>query len=132
MQNIKNNQQERGLVKRIKSFGYAFQGLFSLIRYEPNAQIHFFAAIIAIVLGFIFSITRIEWCFIIFAIGLVIAAEAFNTVIEKLVDHLFPEYHYTAKITKDIAAGAVLICAIAALIVGIVIFLPKIISFIGH
>ena len=132
MQNTRNNLSKNGFVKRLQSFGFAFRGLLFLVKSEPNAQIHLVATICAIVLGFVFSISLIEWCLILFAIGLVIAAEAFNTVIEKLADHLFPEYHETAKITKDVAAGAVLICAIAALIVGIIIFLPKVIIFIGY
>jgi diacylglycerol kinase len=61
-------------------------------------------------------------------IALVWAAEAFNTAIEKLTDHLFPEYHETARFAKDVAAGAVLVCAIAALVCGLIIFLPKLFS----
>jgi diacylglycerol kinase (ATP) len=119
-----------GLNKRIKSFGYAFNGLFHLIKNETNAQIHIVAAVIAISMGVFFSVSVTEWCFIILSIGIVIAAEAFNTVIERLVDHMFPDYHNTAKVAKDIAAGGVLISAIAAFVVGIVIFLPKIIALI--
>jgi diacylglycerol kinase (ATP) len=127
MQNIQNKIPENtGLSKRIHSFVYAFKGIYYLLRNETNAQIHCVAAITAIVLGLVLRISTPEWCFIIFAIGIVLSAESFNTAIEKLVDHLFPQYHETAKIAKDVAAGAVLLCAIAALIVGIVIFLPKI------
>ena len=130
MSNIRNNiSKKKGFRKRLNSFGYAFRGLFSLIKSEPNAQIHCIAAIIAIALGFFFKISAIEWSFIIFAIAIVLAAEGFNTVIEKLVDHLFPDYHETAKIAKDVAAGAVLISAIAALTIGIIIFAPKIIAY---
>lgn len=116
-----------GLRKRIKSFHYAFTGLFELIKTEPNAQIHFIAAIVAVSAGFLFRISPAEWCVVLLAIALVWAAEAFNTVIEKLVDYLFPEYHETARIAKDISAGAVLICAIVAFICGLIIFLPKLI-----
>jgi diacylglycerol kinase (ATP) len=113
------------LNKRIRSFGYAFTGLYELVKSEPNAQIHLLATICAVAAGFYFNISQQEWCVVIFAIAIVFAAEAFNTVIEKLVDHLFPDAHETARIAKDIAAGGVLICAIAALICGLIIFLPR-------
>ena len=112
----------------IKIFGYAFTGIYELFKSEPNARIHLVATICAIIAGFIFKISASEWCVIIIIIALIWASEAFNTAIEKLVDHLFPEYHETARIVKDISAGAVLICAIAALLCGLIIFLPKIIS----
>lgn len=111
----------------MRSFGFAFSGLYQLIRSEPNARIHLVAAILAIGAGFFLRISLIEWCVIAFAIALVFAAESFNTAIEKLVDHLFPVYHETARTAKDISAGAVLICAIAAFVAGLIIFLPKII-----
>lgn len=114
-----------GFKKRIKSFGFAFTGLYELVKSEPNARIHLAATICAVLAGLLLRISNAEWCIISIAVALVWAAEAFNTVIEKLVDHLFPEYHETARITKDISAGAVLVCAIAALICGLIIFLPK-------
>lgn len=112
--------------KRISSFGFAFAGIWKLIKSEPNARIHLAMTIIAIIAGFLFHISSKEWSLIIFAIAIVWAAEAFNTAIEKLTDHIFTGYDETAKNIKDIAAGAVLICAIAAFITGILIFLPKI------
>jgi len=121
------NNEKTGFKKRIKSFGFAFTGLYELVKSEPNARIHLIATIFAVLGGFILRITNTEWCIIAIAIALVWAAEAFNTVIEKLVDHLFPEYHETARIAKDISAGAVLVCAIAALICGLIIFLPKLV-----
>jgi diacylglycerol kinase len=75
--------------------------------------------------GFGLEISRSEWCIILILIAMVWAAEAFNTVVETLSDHLFKEYHDTARKAKDISAGAVLICSITALICGIIIFLPK-------
>ncbi|HZL09325.1 MAG TPA: diacylglycerol kinase family protein [Prolixibacteraceae bacterium] len=121
------NTSKNGLKKRIKSFGFAFSGIYELVKSEPNAQIHLLATIAAVFLGFILKISTTEWYVVLIVIALVWAAEAFNTVIEKLVDHMFPEYHETARITKDIAAGAVLICAIIALVCGLIIFLPKLI-----
>ena len=113
--------------KRIRSFGYAFVGLVELVKSEPNAQIHVIATIVAVSAGAFLKISNPEWCVLFLVIALVWAAEAFNTAIEKLTDHLFPEIHETARIVKDIAAGGVLICAMAALLTGGIIFLPKII-----
>jgi len=124
------NTGRNGINKRIRSFGFAFKGIWDLIKSEPNARIHLIATICAIILGFSLLISRFEWCIILIVIALVWAAEAFNTVIEKIVDHLFSDYHETARITKDISAGAVLICSIAALICGLIIFLPKLIALI--
>jgi len=110
------------------SFSYAFKGLYDLVKSEPNARIHLVATIAAVSAGIFFRISNVEWCIILIVIALVWAAEAINTVIEKLADHLFPEYHETARIVKDIAAGAVLVCAIVALICGLIVFLPKLVS----
>ena len=113
---------------RMKSFAFAFKGLAELIKSEPNARIHVGASVVAIIAGFLLNISKLEWCAVFIAIALVISSEAFNTAIEKLVDHLFPYQNEIARIIKDISAGAVLICAIIALIVGLIIFLPKLIS----
>jgi len=121
-------KSKNGFHKRIKSFSYAFKGLYDLVKSEPNARIHLVATIAAVSAGIFFRISNVEWCIILIVIALVWAAEAINTVIEKLVDHLFPEYHETARIVKDIAAGAVLVCAIVALICGLIVFLPKLVS----
>ena len=119
------NKSKNGFIKRIKSFGYAFTGLFELIKSEPNARIHFVATLGVLIAGLIMGLSNVEWCVVLIAIAMVWASEAFNTVIEKLTDHLFPEHQETARIVKDISAGAVLICAIVALICGLIIFLPK-------
>jgi diacylglycerol kinase (ATP) len=119
--------RKSGFKKRIKSFGFAFTGLYELVKSEPNARIHLVATLCALLSGFLLRISSAEWCVISIAIALVWAAEAFNTVIEKLADHLFPEYHETARLAKDISAGAVLVCAITALICGLIIFLPKLV-----
>jgi diacylglycerol kinase len=115
--------------KCLKSFKYALNGIFELFKTENNTKIHLIAALIAIGAGFILKISSTEWCFIIFAIALVIVAEGFNTVLEKIADHLFPEKNEMARSIKDISAGAVLICAIAAFIAGLIIFLPKLFSY---
>lgn len=123
--------KKNGLKKRIRSFGFAFTGIFELVKSEPNARIHLVATILAVLAGFILKISNVEWFVVLIVIALVWAAEAFNTVIEKLVDHLFPEYHETARIAKDVSAGAVLVCATIALICGLIIFLPKLIEWIA-
>ncbi len=112
------------LKKRIKSFGYAFKGIASLIGKEHNAWIHCTAIVLVTIAGFHFGITPTEWCIVVLCFGLVLAAEGFNTAIERLVDLVAPDFHPIAGDVKDVAAGAVLICAIAAAIVGMIVFVP--------
>ena len=112
------------LKKRIKSFGYAFKGIASLIRKEHNAWIHCTAIVLVTIAGFHFDITSTEWCIVVLCFGLVLAAEGFNTTIERLVDLVSPDFHPIAGDVKDVAAGAVLICAIASAIVGLIVFIP--------
>lgn len=114
--------------KRIKSFGYAWKGIQSFISKEPNARIHCLAIAFVTAAGFFFGITRMEWLVIIICFGLVLAAEGFNTAIERLVNLVSPEHNPIAGDVKDIAAGAVLICAVAAAIVGLIIFTPYLLS----
>lgn len=112
------------LNKRLKSFVYAYRGLISFLRKEHNAWIHCTAIVVVSCAGFYFQINPTEWCLVLLCFGLVLSAEAFNTAIERLVDLVSPEYHPIAGNVKDVAAGAVLICAIIAAIVGIIIFFP--------
>ncbi|MCF8304373.1 MAG: diacylglycerol kinase family protein [Bacteroidales bacterium] len=125
---MRNTGKKFSLIERIQSFRYAFQGVFYLLRTQHNAWIHTFAAIVVILLGIYFNITRNEWIGIILAIGAVFSLEAVNTAIEKLTDIISPEYHDKAKRAKDLAAGAVLITAIAALAVGLIIFVPYLVE----
>ena len=113
------------LKQRIDSFGFAFKGLFDLIKTQTNAKIHLLTAVFVLVLGVYFKITSIEWCLCIFAISSVLAAEALNTALEFLTDLVSPDYHVLAGKTKDVAAAGVLITAIGTAIVGLLIFLPK-------
>ncbi len=113
---------------RIESFVYAFAGLKRFFLTEHNVWIHSVAALLAIILSFLLKISALEWVGVLFAIGLVLCAEAFNTCIEKMMDKLWPQQDETVKYVKDLAAGAVLIAAIVAAIIGIIIFLPKIID----
>lgn len=112
--------------KRVQSFRYAFNGIKLLIQSEHNAWIHCFAAVCVVTAAWFFQITREEWIAIVIVIGLVLAAEAVNSSIETLADVVSPDYNETIKRTKDLAAGAVLLLAIAAAIVGLLIFVPYI------
>lgn len=114
--------------KRIRSFRYAFNGIWLLITREHNAWIHCFAAISVVIAGAILGLSRMEWVAVVIVIGAVLAAEAVNSSIEALADLVSPEYNEAIKRTKDLAAGAVLLMAIAAAIVGLIIFIPKISS----
>jgi len=117
------------IVARAKSFVHAFRGLHILIRSTHNSWIYLFFAILTICLGFILKISNIEWILLVFAIGFVFVAEAFNTAIEIDINLTSPNYHPYARDTKDVAAGAVLISVFIAIIVGLIIFLPKILAF---
>lgn len=115
--------------KQIRSFGYAWQGIRHCIGKEQNLSFHLLAATVAIGLGVWLHISRTEWMAITLCIGLVIAAELFNSAIERVVDLTSPHPHPLAGQAKDIAAGAVLVCAVAAAIVGALVFLPYLTRF---
>lgn len=115
------------LSKRLKSFKYAFTGLWDLFRTQPNAQIHLTLTILAIGLAIFLRISFLEWSILALTIAAVLAAEAFNTALEYLTDLVSPEYHPLAGKTKDVAAAGVLCTAFGAMFVAIFIFLPKII-----
>lgn len=110
---------------RILSFKYALQGITSAIRQEPNLKIHLFFAFLVVAGAIFFKITEPEWIAVISMIGLVISVELTNTAIESVINHFTDQVHPGAKLAKDISAGAVLIVAITALIVGLIIFLPR-------
>jgi diacylglycerol kinase len=112
---------------RLAGFRHAFNGLFHTVRAEHNMWIHMIAAVLVIVSGLLFHITRAEWLMVIFCIGLVLTTEIINSAMERLVDLASPSFSEKARVIKDVAAAAVLIAAITALITGIVIFLPYII-----
>ena len=112
--------------KLMKSFGYAGHGIYQLIRREQNARIHLFAVLTVVVTGLAVGLNHYEWMGICVAIGMVWSAEAFNTAIEKLVDMVSPEHRQEAGLVKDLAAGGVLICAVVAVIIALLIFLPHV------
>ncbi len=122
--------QKFSVYKRILSFKYALNGIFLLFKNEHNAWIHALATALAVGAGFYFKISKYEWIAVVFAIGLVLAAETFNSAIETLVDKISPDYDDRAGKIKDLAAGAVLFMAIAAAIVGIIVFGPHLFNII--
>lgn len=113
-------------VKRIRnSFKYAGTGIFSAFKTELNMQVHLFMMLLVILCGIIFNISVAEWRLCIILFGVVIGAEIFNTAIETVVDLVMPNINEKAKLAKDLSAGAVLVIAISAAIVGLTIFIPK-------
>ncbi len=113
---------------RIKSFAYAFNGIFILFKTQPNAVIHLIATVGVLVLGFVYSISAIEWLFVLFSIALVLVSEAINSAIEFLGDAVTQEQNEWIKRSKDIGAGAVLIAACFATVAGLIIFIPKLLT----
>ncbi|HLG64506.1 MAG TPA: diacylglycerol kinase family protein [Ktedonosporobacter sp.] len=110
--------------KFIRGFTYAFSGLWYALRTQRNARVHLAIALFAIIAGFLLRISSVEFAIIFVAIAGVFISEMFNTVMELCVDLASPEYHPLAKIAKDVAAGAVLLNAILAVIIGLFIFGP--------
>lgn len=120
--------KQRGVNRFVKSFKYALDGLKYAFKYEQNLAVHILATIIVIALGIILDLKVYEWIMCVFAIGLVIATELINTSIEATIDLVSPKYNKLAKVAKDTASAAVLVFAITALIIGLIIFVPKILG----
>ena len=117
----------KSLIKSfIKSFGFAISGV-RFLSSERNSRIHIIAATLVTISGLYFEISRMEWCTIAITIGMVMTAEAFNSAIEQVCNRITLDQDLHIKKIKDISAGAVLIIAVVALIIGLIIFLPKII-----
>ncbi len=114
------------IAKRIKSFAFAFNGLRILFKEEHNSRVHLFATITVIIAAILFEVNIYEWVAIIFAIGLVITVEIINTAIENIADYLTTDKNEKIKKIKDLSAAAVLISAMTALLIGLIVFLPKI------
>ena len=113
-----------------KSFGYAFEGIFTGIRKERNMKIQCLAILCVVAAGFLVRISVVEWCMCLILFGLILSLELVNTAIEAVVDLVTEERKPLAKLAKDTAAGAVLVAAIMAAGVGILIFVPKILALI--
>ncbi|MDR0811898.1 MAG: diacylglycerol kinase family protein [Paludibacter sp.] len=112
--------------KRLKSFAYAFNGLKILLKEEHNARIHLVITILVVVAGFVFKISDYEWTAVLLCIGLVFSLEIINSALENLCDFVSPQKHEIIKKVKDLSAAAVLFSAIISVIIGGIVFLPKI------
>jgi diacylglycerol kinase (ATP) len=110
---------------RLKSFGFAFKGALKLITTEHSIMVQSSIALLLIIAGFYLDISKTEWMFQIFAIGLVLSIEGLNTAVEKVADFIHPDYHEKIGFIKDIAAGAVFFAAITSIAIGLLIYVPK-------
>jgi diacylglycerol kinase (ATP) len=116
-----------GLVRRrVASFGYAFRGVWAALRTEIHLRFHALATVVVLGLGFYFRLSRLEWALVALAVGLVGSLELVNTAVEAVVNLVSPDYHRLAGRAKDVAAGAVLVGALAALAVGLLVFGPRV------
>ncbi len=111
---------------RLKSVTYAFKGALKLITTEHSIMVQFSLGILVTMAGFYFDISSTEWLFQTLAIGFVMSIEGLNTAVEKIADFIHPNYHERIGFIKDIAAGAVLFAALTAVIIGLIIYLPRI------
>lgn len=115
--------------QRALSFKYAIEGLVTAFKDQPNLKLHFLTAIVVIILSYFLQISKTEWLIIILTVGFVISVELTNTAIEEIVDSFTDQVHPAAKKAKDVAASAVLVASITAIVIGLFIFLPKILNF---
>ncbi len=113
---------------RLRSFKYAAHGIAMMLRCQHNAWIHLAATLAVIACAFALGVSRFDWCALVFAIVGVWVAEALNTAFEFLCDVASPDFHPLVKNAKDVAAGAVLVAAIGAVIVGVMIFAPHVVA----
>ena len=125
---VSQGKKKRSFKRFFCGFNYAFHGIFSSLKTECNLIIEVIMGVLALVLGFLLKISSIEFCIVILCIALVISAELINTAIEHTVDMAMPEKHPLAKMAKDASAGGVLFSSIGALVIGIIIYLPKVID----
>jgi diacylglycerol kinase (ATP) len=110
---------------RLKSIGFAVKGAYKLITTEHSVMVQSSIAVVMIIAGFVLHISREEWMMQILAFGLVLGVESLNTAVEKVADFIHPEFHEKIGFIKDIAAGAVMFAATAAIAVGLLIYVPK-------
>ena len=127
--NMNNNSDTFSFTGRIRSVNHAIYGIIEMIKGQHNAWVHAVATICVVTAGSVFQVSTSEWCFLILAIVAVWVAEALNTAFEFLCDVTSPEFHPLVKKSKDVAAGAVLLSAIGAVIIGLIIFVPYIKSY---
>jgi len=110
--------------RSITSFKYAYQGIKTAFFEEPNLKVHILLASLALVMGVLFGISKMEWLAVFLTIGVVVSVELTNTAIEEVVNSFTDQVHPAAKKAKDVAAGAVLVVSVLAVIIGSIVFLP--------
>ena len=115
----------------IESMGHAIDGISYTTTHEKNFKIEIIFACLVTIASFILKVSILEWAILILVIGMVLVLEMINTAIERCVDLVTKDYRELAKAAKDVAAGAVLIMSMFSVIIGIIIFLPKILNMIG-
>lgn len=125
-----SDKKRFSIVARIKSSAHAWRGIGIFIKTTHNSWVAIFFSILATYMGYMLSISTTEWALLVFAMGIVFVSEAFNTAIEVDIDLTSPQFHPYARDTKDVSAGAVLLAIIMAGIIGMIIFLPKLIALI--
>jgi diacylglycerol kinase len=129
MENLSKHISEKkrfSIVSRARSFRYAIRGMVIILKTQHNFWVQIVGAGIVAFFGFFFHISGTEWCLLILSITTVVVAESFNTAIEIDIDLTSPHYHPYARDTKDVAAGAVLLAVLGAVLIGCIIFIPKI------
>ena len=119
-------KKESFISNRLKGVNYAFRGALLLLKTEASIQIQMAIAVVMTIAGFYYNISSAEWIVQTLAIGLIMSIEGLNTAIEKISDFIHPEHHSRIGFIKDIAAGAVFIASVSALIIGFIIYIPKI------
>ena len=119
------SKKESFVANRIKSVGYAFKGAIILLKKEASVKVQFTIAILVTAAGFFFNISSTEWTIQLLAIGLVMSMEGINTAVEEIANFIHPEHHSKIGLIKDIAAGAVFIASVFAVIIGLIIYIPK-------
>jgi len=114
------------ITNRLKSIGYAFKGAYLLITTEASIKVQFFIGVIVTIAGFYYNLSPTEWIVQILTIGTIMALEGINTAIEEMADFVHPDQHKKIGLIKDLAAGAIFIFGIAAIIIGFIIYFPKV------
>jgi diacylglycerol kinase (ATP) len=120
----KSDERSFGWSARFRSFGYAIAGLKHILKHEKNAQIHGGVAVVVVIAAAALGLDRWEWAIILLAITLVLILEVINTAIERICDFVQPERDPRIGLIKDMSAGAVLLCAGSAVVVGILVVAP--------
>ena len=116
------------IIARAQSIKHALRGVWIIFKTQHNAWVHALATVVVVVLGFWLHISHGEWAAIVLSIMAVLVSEGFNTALEIDIDLTSPMYHPYARDTKDVAAGAVLLTVVGAVVVGLIVFVPKLVA----